>query len=168
MRARLLSLVGTLVLFAGYASMASAQDVDKSWEVDVYDEGVDVTYVDDGYDDVTVYDHQSDYRNDGQSGYYDELGFPASVGADGGGYASGYGGEYAYPTYGAYGGGYNSGYGGGYGYAGYANGSTGYRYGGYAPAVGLTIGFNTSRGYARGGYRQPAHYGHGGSRYRGW
>lgn len=67
LNSRLFSSIFTLSLLFGFAASASAAGTAKSWDVDVYDDAVGVTYVDDGYDDVNVYDHSynaySDYGN---------------------------------------------------------------------------------------------------------
>ena len=67
LNARLVSLIFTLSLLFGVAANASAAGTAKSWDVDLYDDAVGVTYVDDGYDDVNVYDHS--YNNSNDYGY---------------------------------------------------------------------------------------------------
>lgn len=51
--------IGVMALLFGVASAASAKDQSKSWEVDVYDDEAEITYVPDGRDDVHVYDHNN-------------------------------------------------------------------------------------------------------------
>ncbi len=51
----------SLALVFGFASGVSAQD--KSWEVDVYGDEAEVTYVPDGRDDIHVYDHNNHYND---------------------------------------------------------------------------------------------------------
>lgn len=55
--------IAVLALLFGFSTAAFAKEQTKSWEVDLYDGDADVTYVDDGYDDVHVYDHNN-HRND--------------------------------------------------------------------------------------------------------
>ena len=50
---------GVMALLLGVTSAASAQAQSKSWEVDVYGDEADITYVPDGRDDVHVYDHNN-------------------------------------------------------------------------------------------------------------
>ena len=63
MQMRLWSSLGVLALLFGSASVVSAKDQEKSWEVDVYADGADVTYVPDGRDDIHVYDHNNHYND---------------------------------------------------------------------------------------------------------
>ncbi len=63
MNIRIFSSIAVLALLFGFASSALAQDKEKSWEVDLYGNNADVTYIDDGYDDIHVYDHNNP-RND--------------------------------------------------------------------------------------------------------
>lgn len=63
MQMRLWSSIGVMAILFGFASGVSAKEKDKSWEVDLYDGDADVTYVDDGRDDVHVYDHNN-HNND--------------------------------------------------------------------------------------------------------
>ncbi len=55
--------IAVLALLFGFSTAALAKEQTKSWEVDLYDGDADITYVDDGYDDVHVYDHNN-HRND--------------------------------------------------------------------------------------------------------
>lgn len=57
------SSMGVVALLFGFASGLSAANQDKSWEVDVYGDGADVTYVPDGRDDIHVYDHNNHYND---------------------------------------------------------------------------------------------------------
>ena len=43
MQTKLWSSLGVMALLFGFASVVSAQDQEKSWEVDVYADGADVT-----------------------------------------------------------------------------------------------------------------------------
>lgn len=52
-----------LALVLGFAATASAQQRQKSWEVDLYGDEADVTYVPDGRNDVHVYDHNNPYND---------------------------------------------------------------------------------------------------------
>lgn len=61
MRMNLWSSIGVMALVFGFASGVSAQD--KSWEVDVYGDDAEVTYVPDGRDDIHVYDHNNHYND---------------------------------------------------------------------------------------------------------
>lgn len=61
MRTRLWSSIGVMALVFGFAAGASAQD--KSWEVDIYGDEAEVTYVPDGRDDIHVYDHNNHYND---------------------------------------------------------------------------------------------------------
>lgn len=61
MRVKLWSSIGLLALLFGTVSVASAQD--KSWEVDIYGDEAEVTYVPDGRDDIHVYDHNNHYND---------------------------------------------------------------------------------------------------------
>lgn len=63
MQMKLWSSLGVMALLFGFASVVSAKDQEKSWEVDVYEDGADVTYVPDGRDDIHVYDHNN-HHND--------------------------------------------------------------------------------------------------------
>lgn len=63
MHKRLKGSIAVLALLFGFATAAFAKEQNKSWEVDLYDGDADVTYVDDGYDDVHVYDHNN-HNND--------------------------------------------------------------------------------------------------------
>ena len=63
MRTNLWSLVGVMALLLGFASGVSASAQDKSWEVDVYGDEAEITYVPDGRDDIHVYDHNN-HNND--------------------------------------------------------------------------------------------------------
>lgn len=51
--------IGLMAILFGVASGVSAQDQAKSWEVDLYDDEAEITYVPDGRDDVHVYDHNN-------------------------------------------------------------------------------------------------------------
>ena len=62
-RMKLLSSIGVVALLFGFASGVSAKDQDKSWEVDVYGDEAEVTYVPDGRDDIHVYDHNNHYND---------------------------------------------------------------------------------------------------------
>lgn len=62
-RIKLLSSIGVVALLFGFASGVSAKDQDKSWEVDVYGDEAEVTYVPDGRDDIHVYDHNNHYND---------------------------------------------------------------------------------------------------------
>lgn len=62
MRMKLWGAVGVLSLLVGFASSASANG-EKSWEVDVYGDEAEVTYVPDGRDDIHVYDHNNHYND---------------------------------------------------------------------------------------------------------
>jgi|CXWL01.1.fsa_nt_gi hypothetical protein len=112
MRISLWSSIGVAALLFGFASTASAKDQDKSWEVDLYDDEADVTYVDDGYDDVHVYDHNDHYNDrsyiaveEPDYGYQDSYGYQ-----DGYGYQnSGVSVRYETGRYGHGGYGYNDG-----------------------------------------------------------
>jgi hypothetical protein len=55
MRIGLWSSVAAMALMLGFASGVSAKE--KSWEIDIYEDDVDVTYIPDGRDDIHVYDH---------------------------------------------------------------------------------------------------------------
>ena len=61
MRMKLWNAIGVMALLFGFASAVSAQD--KSWEVDLYDDEAEVTYVPDGRDDIHVYDHNNHYND---------------------------------------------------------------------------------------------------------
>lgn len=61
MRMNLWGSLGVLALVFGFASAVSAQD--KSWEVDIYGDEAEVTYVPDGRDDIHVYDHNNHYND---------------------------------------------------------------------------------------------------------
>lgn len=63
MRMGLRSLMAVLALVLGFATAASAQQRQKSWEVDIYGHDADVTYVPDGRNDVHVYDHNNHYND---------------------------------------------------------------------------------------------------------
>lgn len=63
MRMTLWSSMSVLALVFGFASGVSAQAQDKSWEVDLYRDGADLTYVPDGRDDIHVYDHNNHYND---------------------------------------------------------------------------------------------------------
>ena len=63
MRIGLRGLIAMLGLVFGLATAASAQQQQKSWEVDIYGNDADVTYVPDGRDDVHVYDHNNHYND---------------------------------------------------------------------------------------------------------
>lgn len=63
MRMRLWSSMAVMALLFGIASGVSAKKPDKSWEIDIYGDDVDVTYVPDGRDDVHVYDHNNPYND---------------------------------------------------------------------------------------------------------
>lgn len=65
---RVTSTLFLVSLLMGTASIASAANNAKSWEVDLYEDEVELTYVDDGYDDITVYDH-SDTEYNSNQGY---------------------------------------------------------------------------------------------------
>lgn len=57
------SSMGVVALLFGFASGVSAANQDKSWEVDIYGDGADVTYVPDGRDDIHIYDHNDHYND---------------------------------------------------------------------------------------------------------
>lgn len=63
MHMKLWGVVGVVGLCFGFASSASAGGQDKSWEVDVYGDEAEVTYVPDGRDDIHVYDHNNHYND---------------------------------------------------------------------------------------------------------
>lgn len=63
LRMKLLSSIGVMALLFGLAPGVSAKDQDKSWEVDVYGDEAEVTYVPDGRDDIHVYDHNNHYND---------------------------------------------------------------------------------------------------------
>ncbi len=88
MRMNLWGSLGVLALVFGFASGVSAQD--KSWEVDIYGDEAEVTYVPDGRDDIHVYDHNNHYNDRS----YIEIDRPRYE------YRGGYEGEYA-PRYGS-------------------------------------------------------------------
>lgn len=63
MRMGLRSLLAIMALILSFATSASAQQRQKSWEVDIYGGDAEVTYVPDGRDDVHVYDHNNHYND---------------------------------------------------------------------------------------------------------
>lgn len=80
LNSRVGSFVLALSLLLGLATTVSAADTAKSWEVDLYRDRVDLTYVDDGRDDVDVYDHSynsyDNYENYSEYDYdYDAVGY---------------------------------------------------------------------------------------------
>jgi hypothetical protein len=93
---KLASTLFVLILLFGFASVAQAQDRDKSWEVDRYGDDVELTYRDDGYDDVTIRDHGYGYNDNG--GDYGYRRPQVTIRYEDGG------------RYGGYNGGYNGGY----------------------------------------------------------
>ncbi len=70
-------------------SETKTQSETKSWEVDLYDGDADITYVDDGYDDVHVYDHNN--HNNDRSYIVDEPSYAYRDGYRDSGYRGGYG-----------------------------------------------------------------------------
>lgn len=89
MRMNLWRSMGVLALVFGFASGVSAKEQGtKSWEVDLYDDEAEITYVPDGRDDVHVYDHNNHYNDRS----YIEVDRPHH------GYQGGYNGGYA-PSY---------------------------------------------------------------------
>jgi hypothetical protein len=85
---------GAIAVLFGFASGAMAKE--KSWEVDIWDDEVAVTYVPDGRDDVHVYDHVNPWNDRS----YIEVDRPRYRHRDryeghyGGGYGGGYGDRY--------------------------------------------------------------------------
>lgn len=63
MRMGLRRVMVVLAVMLGFASVASAQQRQKSWEVDLYGGDAEVTYVPDGRNDVHVYDHNNHYND---------------------------------------------------------------------------------------------------------
>lgn len=67
--------ITSLLLGCALPAAALAGNQAKSWELDVYDDGTDLTYVDDGYDDLTVYDHRYDRHDDRYLSDRDDYGY---------------------------------------------------------------------------------------------
>lgn len=61
MQRKLWSTIGALALVFAAISAVSAKE--KSWEIDIYGDDVDITYVPDGRNDVHVYDHNNPWND---------------------------------------------------------------------------------------------------------